>query len=538
MIYKSRYWCIVLSIFSFFGNIDLWDNTSITNIMKWVFISIFFSFILSLLTASKKCWLRTSGIILCSLQLLLCLVNFFSYETWGFGFNERLLTILLETNSREVYEFLLSFSQLLFSFILGHGIIIMIVCLTLSLMIMRYIPLKLYISLILFLVPIGSVITITHVLTSEIGKRDVLMLGKTTLFLKNSFEMRSMYMDEKEGLLSYSPLKNKTVITDDQVDNIVLIIGESSCPRHWQLYGYSLPTTPELNRKKDCLIIFTDVLPPYSSTSSSLQCVLTTKPSMSDRPWYHYVNLLSLSKAAGFKVFWYSNQEKISEFGASVGVISGLADYTHYQDSLSVSSIIGKRAYDEVLVKHMCDALKDTTKHKLIVLHTMGSHSEYEYRYPKTVQRFSSKDIHRSDLKENQREVVAHYDNSIYYTDKVLSSVIDSLSLSSGRNLMLYLSDHSEDVYETGDVYRHAFKGGDLVKIPMVMWLSTSYMTNNHELTKLIQEKNNMPIASENIIYTIMNIMGIRDDIYDSQYDFLSPDYSCKVRYFDGKPFE
>lgn len=535
--YQARFWCIVLSIFSFYGNIDLWENTSIPIILKWVVISFFFSLLLSITSVIKPIYLRLIGIILCCIQILLSIVNFFCYEIWGLGFNERILTIITETNRNEIDEFLLSFNQFLFSFVLMRPTIIMVVSLIVFLIIIKKISFQKYRLLTVSVIPLGFILSIIHISVFDTGKRDLFMLGKTALWVDYSLKMRNMIIDEQMGYHTHSSFSNQDISLGDSLDNIVLVIGESSCRNHWQLYGYSLQTTPLLNNKKDSLAVFTNVLPPFSTTSASLQCVLTTKPSISEKPWYYYTDLINLSKAAGYKTYWYSNQEKVSEFGASIGVIAKFADVTHYEDSLSISSVIGRRAYDEVLIKHMCNALKDTAKHKLIVLHTMGSHIEYCFRYPEKETIFSAKNVGRNKLSEKQKNIVAHYDNSIHYTDKVLSAIIDSLELCDGRNVMLYLSDHSEDVYETSNVYRHAFKGGNLVKIPMIIWMNKKFREVHPEMSKRVYDKQKEPITSENIIYSMIKLMGINSKIYHSQQDFLSDDYICKERYFENKRY-
>ena len=102
---------------------------------------------------------------------------------------------------------------------------------------------------------------------------------------------------------------------------------------------------------------------------------------------------------------------------------------------------------------------------------------------------------------------------------------------------MIYCSDHSEDVYDTGNGYLHAYKGKNIVKVPMIIWFSNSYISSHSQIVSNMNRCKDMAISTENIIHTIMNFMGISCEAYNSQLDFLSEDYNCQTRYFEGKPF-
>ena len=114
--YRKRFLFIAVTIITFLGNIDLWCNTSLLTVLKWTLIAFFPSILFFFFIKSKFYLLHCIGYFLCIIQIVLSIINFFSFETWGFGFNERLFNIIMETNSREVSEFFISFSQLLFTF--------------------------------------------------------------------------------------------------------------------------------------------------------------------------------------------------------------------------------------------------------------------------------------------------------------------------------------------------------------------------------------------------------------------------------------
>ncbi len=536
--YRKRFLFITIAIITFLGNIDLWCNTSLLTVLKWALIAFFPCFLFFFFIISRFYLLRYIGYFLCIIQIVLSIINFFSYETWGFGFNERIFIILIETNSREISEFFISFPQLLFNFIILPTHLILWILLLILFIIIKYISFNVYRIFLSAISLLSIIITIVHISTSDIGKRDVCMIIKSALWLNHSTEMRKMLVEDMNNYINNNPIEQQHISLKDSINNIVLVIGESSARHHWQLYGYPLNTTPKLNSIRDSIFIFNDVLPPYSTTAESLQCILTTKTTISKKPWYYYVDIVSLSKKAGYKVSWYSNQEKVSQFGSSTGTIANNADIVHYEDSVNNQTIIGKRAYDAVLLKKLGKALNNNcSKPQLIILHTMGSHAEYSNRYPIEYKKFTKDNINNIRLSDNEKDIVAHYDNTIYYTDRILYDVIDSLSKSPAKNIMIYFSDHSEDVYDTGNVYLHAYKGKNIVKVPMIIWFSNSYISSHSQIVSNMNRCKDMAISTENIIHTIMNFMGISCEAYNSQLDFLSEDYNCQTRYFEGKPF-
>ena len=62
------------------------------------------------------------------------------------------------------------------------------------------------------------------------------------------------------------------VITDNNTDVFVLVIGESARTDNTSIYGYSRPTTPELQKQKSRLKLFTQAISgaPYTALAVPL----------------------------------------------------------------------------------------------------------------------------------------------------------------------------------------------------------------------------------------------------------------------------
>lgn len=113
---------------------------------------------------------------------------------------------------------------------------------------------------------------------------------------------------------------------------------------------------------------------------------------------------------------------------------------------------------DEILPKADASSSAHYRYRKLfVVLHTYGSHFNYQERYPRSFAYF--KPDSRSEAKsENRRDLLNAYDNTIRYTDYILHGIIERLQKWEGIqtktdgvygqpiSAMLYTSDHGENI--------------------------------------------------------------------------------------------
>ncbi|MEL4724727.1 sulfatase-like hydrolase/transferase, partial [Acinetobacter baumannii] len=79
----------------------------------------------------------------------------------------------------------------------------------------------------------------------------------------------------------------------------------------------------------------------------------------------------------------------------------------------------------------------------------------------------------------SQTELLNSYDNTIVYTDHVLSQMINTLKeISKYQTGLWYLSDHGESTGEHG-LYLHgspyAIAPSQQTHVPMIMWFSESW---------------------------------------------------------------
>ena len=119
---SARYVWLFLSLFSLFGIIEI-PYATVLDQPKWllwgfiVLIAAFKGCILTILiiAATYKRWILSISCVLIGCYVFCCLINFFSFITYGFGITHRMVTILSQTNIREIKEFMPDLLNRIFS---------------------------------------------------------------------------------------------------------------------------------------------------------------------------------------------------------------------------------------------------------------------------------------------------------------------------------------------------------------------------------------------------------------------------------------
>lgn len=149
----------------------------------------------------------------------------------------------------------------------------------------------------------------------------------------------------------------------------------------------------------------------------------------------------------------------------------------------------------------------------------MGHTGQHILNAIQKVREFLPPDCRRSDIQNcTQEQLVNTYDNTIAYTDLVLSKVISKLRhISEEQNIetsLLYISDHGESLGESG-VYLHglpyAFAPKEQTHVPMIYWAAP--MQSDFNLACLSQSEN-LTISHDNIFDTLLSIMSVKTKAY------------------------
>ncbi|MDR1746406.1 MAG: phosphoethanolamine transferase [Tannerella sp.] len=295
---------------------------------------------------------------------------------------------------------------------------------------------------------------------------------------------------------------------------LVLVIGESLSRHHMSLYGYERDTNPLLSAQRQNLKVYRDVISPQVHTIPVIRSIFTFADHAHPEYLTERPSLFELFNRAGYETFMIDNQP-LSEINSSYEPLLKLADH-----AINLSDV---NQPDEIVLSALQQALK-SDRRKLIVIHLMGSHAVYKFRYPASFERF---DYRMQPLAEKNFEpnVLAQtttdqYDNSVLYNDYVISSMIKMLESSKESAAMVYFSDHGEEVYDFRDFAGHVYEKASvyMCEIPLLVWMSESFRKRRKDL--VFDESR--PYSTADMLYSLSDIAGMDYKDFDRSRSLFS----------------
>lgn len=287
----------------------------------------------------------------------------------------------------------------------------------------------------------------------------------------------------------------------------ILVIGEAARYDHLSLNGYERNTTPLLQVRKN-LISYDSAYAQANLTSYSLPLIITRSTADDADRAYREKSIVEAFQEAGY-FSGYLNKQLSSALETRIVNVS---DYA-YQSNKEVDV---ENNYDIDLVAKLQECVSDTSQ--FFVLHTMGSHFRYEYRYPAEFEQFTpvmGKSFSYLGIsEENKLEFINAYDNTILYLDYFLNELIEYVDGLNRSAVVVYISDHGESFWD--DDKKLSLHGSYEISkyefhVPMLVWYSDEYQLNNSQKVENIKQNKAKTISSDAIFYSILDIAGIKE---------------------------
>lgn len=304
---------------------------------------------------------------------------------------------------------------------------------------------------------------------------------------------------------------------------VVVVVGETARSMNYEYNGYSKPTNAH-TRKTD-VISFPDVSSCGTATALSVPCMFSdmTRGNYDSKIAKHRDNALDVIQRAGVDVEWFDND------AGCKGVCKRVPNKILSIDK-SEELCDGEYCYDEKLLSELDNKLQNIGREdNLIVLHVIGSHGPTYYRrYPVEHRQFVP-DCPRSDIQNcTAEELVNTYDNTILYTDFILSQIIERLQAQGQdyNTAMLYISDHGESLGESG-LYLHgvpySFAPVEQTQVPMLMWLSDPFaQANRIDKQCLSDNAKSGTYSQDNFYHSLIGMMSVDTQDYDQTMDIFT----------------
>ncbi|HNN87142.1 MAG TPA: phosphoethanolamine transferase CptA [Pseudomonadales bacterium] len=325
--------------------------------------------------------------------------------------------------------------------------------------------------------------------------------------------------------------KNATIHSTDATDaqTYVLVIGESTNRNRLSLYGYPRDTNPRLQEIRHELLVYNDVVANIPYTIESLSSTLTFTPPEKYNEAYRAMNVVTMMKKAGFKTFWITNQQTLTHRNTMLTAFAKLTDEPTFLNNNRRQSA---NSYDEVVLKPFADALSDNAKRKLIVVHLIGTHFAYEYRYPDVFNIFSNQQpLSSFATGEEPVQMYNDYDNAVRYNDNVVRQLIDSYRAKDPYGFLLYFADHGEEVFDVRD-----FNGRDMSKptidmydVPFIVWPAPRWAAQ-HDM-KALENTVHRPSSLSLFMNGWCTLAAIQYKECNSADSIFSADFVAKPRW-------
>ena len=331
----------------------------------------------------------------------------------------------------------------------------------------------------------------------------------------------------------------------------VMVVGETARAHNFSLYGYPRDTNPLLSKTQG-IKAFPNVTTQSNTTHKSVPMLLSAASAEDFERLFHEKGILAAFKEAGFHTVFISNQLPNHSFIDFLGEQADEHYFLKKEDALQGNhydeDLLQK--LDEILPKADASSSAHYRYRKLfVVLHTYGSHFNYQERYPRSFAYF--KPDSRSEAKsENRRDLLNAYDNTIRYTDYILHGIIERLQKWEGIqtktdgvygqpiSAILYTSDHGENIFDDD---RHLFlhaapKASDYeLHVPFIIWTSEGFSKQYPDILKALGENRSKQVQSSlSAFHTMLGIGGIQTHYRQDEYSVASEKYhSVKLLYLD-----
>ncbi|EKH5241500.1 phosphoethanolamine--lipid A transferase [Campylobacter coli] len=285
---------------------------------------------------------------------------------------------------------------------------------------------------------------------------------------------------------------------------LVLVVGETARAANYSLGGYTKNDTNFYTNKNN-VVFFDNFSSCGTATAVSLPCMFSLSKRQNYSSSEYQENVMDILQKTGVKASWIDNNS-----GECKGVCDRLSD----KQQLSSD-------WDENLLPFLKERLDSLDTQNIIVLHLQGSHRPAYYkRYPSEFKKFTPTCDTNELSKCDSEALINTYDNTLLYTDYLLSEIIKLLKEKKDyESSLLYLSDHGESLGENG-IYLHgmpyAIAPRHQTHIPVIFWSS------DENLMTTAQNHKSLNLSQDNLFSTLLGYFNVQTAVYEPSYDLLN----------------
>ena len=334
------------------------------------------------------------------------------------------------------------------------------------------------------------------------------------------------------------PLPNRTLNTANpagqpwgaQPPLLVIALGETARSSNFSLNGYARNTNPELQQLD--VLSYRQVSSCGTSTAASLPCMFSHLGREGhEARTAEYENLLDVLTRAGYLVSWIDNQSGCK------GLCDRIMSVRTTHLSLQTPECNKGECMDAVLLPVLKERLgqwrapssADSRERAgtVVVVHMMGSHGPAYFKRSRAPHKPFQPECTSIVLSDcSKEEIVNAYDNSLVYTDHVLSELIQWLRQEAAQRPtgLIYISDHGESLGEN-NLYLHGMPYGIAPRVqthvPMITWWSSQFQQVRGIRHECLKQDLDRPLSHDNLYHSVLGLMRVQTQSYQAALDLF-----------------
>lgn len=330
---------------------------------------------------------------------------------------------------------------------------------------------------------------------------------KIAIDTQNYFKSVEKYTTLHDSIVNDLKLQSSINNNLPYPNTVIMVIGESATKNYMKAFNENNDeTTPWLSANTNDFILFKNAYSCAWNTVPALEHALTEANYYNNKEFNQSISIIDIAKKAGYKTYWFSNQGKIGAYDTPITMVAKTCDVSLWTESTQ---------YDESLLSYLKTVNKN--ENNFVVLHIMGSHIDYNNRYPTSYQKWTD---------PNVTGRVADYKNSLLYTDKVLQDFFNYANSNLNLSAFIYFSDHGTDPNRSRDPDETKFIG---LRIPLFVYLSDDYKQSNPYTAKTLKYNQNVFFSNDLIYNLVCGILNIKSNHFNEEESLSSIKYKFNI---------
>ncbi|GAA0683064.1 hypothetical protein GCM10009104_05130 [Marinobacterium maritimum] len=284
----------------------------------------------------------------------------------------------------------------------------------------------------------------------------------------------------------------------DKAPSMVMVIGESLNVDHMQIYGYPRETTPNLVRleQSNQVVALKNAVSIGPRTLCSVPYMMTGLQGIDPNGVIYSVpTIFNYAKSAGYNTalitaqdFQWRNVDKIFVDQDMDHFEQGV----NFSPDVSVSVGADDRVVLEKGVKPWLHRQQGGAAPFMLVVQMSGSHTPFSRQVPAEMKQF---------LPEENPNSINAYDNTVWYTDLVLSELLQAVRAQAPDAWIFYSSDHGEHVTGKGGAFHGDFMDEVTHNSLLVFPPESAF--------EIIRAQEQAPVSQADIFATMLELMQV-----------------------------